>query len=125
MMTVRGIRGATVAPSNTREAILEATRELLLRLVEANDARPEDFASIYFTVTPDLDAAFPAAAARTLGWTDLAMLDAQAPGVAHDPPRCIRVLVHWNTEYAPAEIRHVYLHEATELRPDLARIPRA
>ena len=99
-MPLRGIRGATTASANTRDAILEATRELLDALVRANDLRANDVASIYFTVTPDLDAAFPAAAVRGLGWQEVAALDAPAPRVMNDVPRCIRVLIHWNTDAA-------------------------
>lgn len=120
-MPVRGIRGATVAAANTREAIVESTRELLERLVAVNQIDPVDIASIYFVVTPDLDAAFPASAARTLGWTEMSLLDAVAPAVQGGLPRCIRVLVHWNTERAQNEIRHVYLREARQLRPDRAQ----
>ena len=119
-MTLRGIRGAITARENTREAILDATRELLDALVQANNLCAVDIASIYFTVTPDLDAAFPAAAARSLGWNDVALLDAQAPRVTNDVPRCVRVLIHWNTDRAGQEIRHVYLHGARRLRPDRA-----
>ena len=117
-MTVRGIRGATTAETNTRESILDATRELLVAIVEANQLNIADIASVYFTVTPDLDAAFPARAARDLGWTDAALLDAQAPRVIGDLPHCIRVLIHWNTAHAANEIAHVYLREAIKLRPD-------
>jgi chorismate mutase len=120
-MPLRGIRGATTASANTRKAILDATCELLDMLVRANDLAQADVASIYFTMTPDLDAAFPATAARSLGWNDVALLDAQAPGVAHDVPRCIRVLIHWNTERVQEEIRHVYLRDARALRPDRAQ----
>ena len=117
-MTVRGIRGATTADANTRESILAATRELLTAMVQANDLQLADIASVYFTMTPDLDAAFPARAARDLGWTDVALLDAQAPHVQGDLPHCIRVLIHWNTERAANEIVHVYLRDAKQLRPD-------
>jgi chorismate mutase len=117
-MTVRGIRGATTADANTRESILGATRELLAAIVKANDLNVADLASIYFTVTPDLDAAFPARAARDLGWNDTALLDAQAPRVVGDLPRCIRVLIHWNTDRAASDIAHVYLRDAKTLRPD-------
>ena len=120
-MPVRGIRGATTAEANTRDAILSATRDLLEALVEANGLREADVASMYFTVTPDLDAAFPAAAARLMGWSQAALLDAQAPCVAGDLARCIRVLIHWNTDSASSDIRHVYLREARKLRPDRAR----
>ncbi len=119
-MALRGIRGATTAPDNTRDAILDATRELLDCLVRANDLEAADIASIYFTTTPDLDTSFPAAAVRGLGWTDVAALDAQAPPVVGDIPRCIRVLIHWNIGRSQAEIRHIYLHGASGLRPDRA-----
>ena len=117
-MPLRGIRGATTASANTRDAILEATRELLDALVRANDLHIDDVASIYLTVTPDLDAAFPAAAVRGLGWQDVAALDAQAPPVMNDVPRCIRVLIHWNAEATLQDVRHVYLQGAQALRPD-------
>jgi chorismate mutase len=116
-MPLRGIRGATTASANTRDAILDATRELLDALVRANDLRADDIASIYFTMTPDLDAAFPAAAVRGLGWQAVAALDAQAPRVINDLPRCIRVLIHWDTG-GTRDIRHVYLRDAQALRPD-------
>ena len=117
-MPVRGIRGATTANANTREAILDATRELLDAIVRANHLDVNDIASVYFTMTPDLDAAFPARAARDLGWNNAALLDAQAPRVSGDLPRCIRVLIHWNTDRAATEIAHVYLRDAQKLRPD-------
>ena len=119
-MTLRGIRGATTASANTCEAILEATRELLNALIQGNSLREEDVASIYFTMTPDLDAAFPAAAVRSLGWNAVALLDAQAPCVPDDMSCCIRVLIHWNTDRTQHEIRHVYLRNAHGLRPDRA-----
>ncbi len=118
-MSVRGIRGATIARANTREAILEAAGELLQKLMRANDLEPDDVASVHFSMTRDLDAAFPASAARALGWTQVALFDAQAPVVTNDLARCIRVLIHWNTDRQANEIRHVYLHEAIQLRPDL------
>ncbi len=118
-MSVRGIRGATTARANTHDAIVDATRELLQMLVHANNLDPEDIASAYFTMTHDLNAAFPASAARTLGWSHVALFDAQAPTVPSDLPRCIRVLIHWNTDRKSNQIRHVYLHDASQLRPDL------
>jgi chorismate mutase len=115
------VRGATVARANTREEILAATRELLEALVAANGLQPPDIGAVYFTVTPDLDAAFPAAAARALGWGDVALLDAQAPAVPGDLARCIRVLIFWNTGKIAGEVKHVYLGEAGKLRPDRTR----
>lgn len=114
----RGVRGATVAEENTREAILDATRELLARLVAANDLQPDDVASIIFSVTPDLSAEFPAVAARQLGWNDVALLDTVELNVPGALARCIRVLIHWNTPRTAQEIVHIYLREAERLRPD-------
>jgi chorismate mutase len=117
-MPCRGIRGATTAEADTPAAILSATHELLLRLVAANDVAVEDVASALFTTTPDLTAAFPAQAARDLGWQHVALLDAQEIPVPGSLPRCIRVLIHWNTGIPQAEVRHAYLRGAASLRPD-------
>ncbi len=117
----QGIRGATTAPANTREAILATTRELLQALREANDFAPEEIAAIWFTTTSDLIAAYPAAAARELGWTDAAMLCGHEMAVPDGLPQCIRVLILWNTPRAADQIRHVYLREAARLRPDRAQ----
>ena len=117
-MHCRGIRGATTVEENTAEAILAATRELLVCIVEANGLEVEDVASAIFTATPDLTAAFPAQAAREMGWHNVALLDAQEIPVPGSLERCIRVLIHWNTEKSAAEIRHVYLRGARTLRPD-------
>jgi chorismate mutase len=120
-MPCRGIRGATTVESNTVEEILEATRELLGAMIAANSGlEARDVASIIFTVTPDLNAAFPARAARGLGWSEAPLLDAQEIPVPGSLPRCIRALVHWNTDKSQSEIVHVYLHGAQALRPDLA-----
>ncbi len=119
-MPIRGIRGATVAAADTPEAIRGATRELLLALTEANGLDPADFASVIFTVTPDLTAEAPARAARELGWEEAALLCVSEMPVPGGLPRCIRVLIHWNTEKWSDEIRHVYLHAALQLRPDRA-----
>lgn len=119
-MPVRGIRGATVVAMDTPEAIRAATRELLLALTEANQLRPADVASVIFTVTPDLSAEAPARAARELGWDDTALMCVAEMAVPGSLPRCIRVLIHWNTERWPDEVAHVYLHAAQRLRPDRA-----
>ncbi|GAB6877574.1 chorismate mutase [Thermaerobacter litoralis] len=117
---VRGIRGAVVAEDNSPEAIRHATRELLQAMVALNEASVDDIVAVFFTVTRDLDRAFPASAVRELGWTHVPLLDAMAPPVEDDLPRCIRALVLVNTDRSPAEIRHVYLGQARCLRPDLA-----
>ena len=119
MMICRGIRGATTVPENSAEAILEATRELLEHVIRENDVHEQDVASITFSATADLDAVYPAVAARQLGWTRTPLLCVQEMSVMGSLPRCIRILVHWNTPLTIDEIRHVYLHEAQTLRPDL------
>jgi chorismate mutase len=119
-MYCRGIRGATTVEENTSEAILAATRELLALIVEANDLRVEDVASAIFTITPDLTAAFPAQAAREMGWREVALLDAQEIPVPGSLERCIRVLIHWNTEKDQSEIKHIYIKGARKLRSDIS-----
>ena len=123
-MPCRGIRGATTVTANTREAILEATRELLDELVHANDIRPEDIASAYFTTTSELNAEFPAVAARNgLGWTNVALMCGHEMDVPGSMRMCLRILLHVNTERTQAEVCHVYLRGAAALRPDLAATP--
>lgn len=119
-MRCRGIRGAITASDNTAEAIVAATKTLLLRIIERNVVAPEEIASVFFTVSDDLDAAYPARAARDLGWTDTALLCAREIAVPNGVDRCVRVLLHVNTERAQSELRHVYLGGATRLRPDRA-----
>jgi chorismate mutase len=114
----RGIRGATTADANTAEAILSATRELLIELIRRNDLRQEDIASVIFTTTPDLTAEYPALAARQLGWHEAALMCMQELDVPHGLRRCIRVLIHWNTARSLHEIQHVYIRGAVNLRPD-------
>ncbi len=121
-MPVRGIRGANSVADNNRESILAATRELLRAICRANPGlHPDDMVSILFTLTPDLNAAYPAYAARQLGWLQVPLLSAQEIAVPGALPRVVRVLIHWNTDLPQAAIRHVYLGEAARLRPDLAR----
>lgn len=117
-MAVRGIRGATVVPHDTPEAVHAATRELLQRLVEANAVSAGDIASIIFTVTPDITSEYPARAARALGWHDVALLGATEMAVPGGLARCIRVLMHVNTERPAAALKHIYLNDARTLRPD-------
>ncbi len=119
MMLVRGIRGATTVRSNSREEIIEATKELLGEIVRRNDLDTDYIASVVFTTTVDLNAEFPAVAAREMGWTYIALECMQVMNVPGSLPRCIRVLMHVNTERAATDIKHVYLHEAKALRRDL------
>ncbi len=118
---LRGIRGATTVTEDTAGAILEATEELVREIVAANSLRPEDIGSALFTVTPDLRAEFPAAAARRMGWTMVPLLNFTEIGVPGRLERCIRVLVHVNTVRTQNEMVHVYLREAVALRPDLVQ----
>jgi chorismate mutase len=120
----RGIRGATTAADNTREAILEATRDLLIRLIEANDLCAEDIASVIFSTTSDLNAEFPAVAARELGWLDTALLCTHEMAVPGSLARCIRVMIHWNTTRRADEIAHIYIRAASTLRPERALLSR-
>lgn len=122
-MACRGVRGATTVESNTREAILKGTRELLALMIRQNDIWPGDVASAIFTTTPDLDAEFPALAARQLGWMHVALMCGHELGVPGALGHCVRVLLHWNTEKAAEEIIHVYIKGAAKLRPDLSDLP--
>ncbi len=118
-MPVRGVRGATTVTKNTKEEILDATRELLTAMVEANDILTDDIASAWLTTTPDVYAEFPAVAARLMGWTQVPLMNSHEMSVPGMLPMCIRVLLHLNTEKGPHDIRHIYLREASRLRPDL------
>ena len=119
----RGVRGATTADANTSEEILKTTRQLLALMIRQNGIDPEDVASAIFTVTHDLDAEFPALAARQLGWLNVALMCGYELSVPGSLGRCVRVLLHWNTEKAADEIVHVYIKDAAQLRPDLAELP--
>lgn len=113
----RGVRGATVADSNTRTAIHEAIKELVIEVVTSNEIDPDDIGSAFFTTTPDLNASFPAEAIRTsLGWEYVPMLGAVEMAKPGAPERCIRVLLMWNTSASPREIKHVYLRGTESLR---------
>lgn len=120
-MWIRGVRGATIARENTREAIVEATREMLEKLVQANDIAVDDIASAFFSTTRDLNADYPAIAARQLGWTDTALMCMHEMEVPHGLQRCVRVLVHWNTEKSAHDVAHIYINGAEALRPDRRR----
>jgi len=122
-MPCRGVRGATTVERNEREEILTATRQLLALMVRRNGIVREDVASAIFTTTPDLDAEFPALAARQLGWLDVPLLCGHELAVPGSLSRCIRVLVHWNTERSQKEIEHIYIRDAVRLRPDLSKLP--
>jgi chorismate mutase len=113
----RGIRGATTVSRNTKRGILTAAKKLLMEMSKANDVEIKDITAIFFTTTPDLNAEFPAAATRELGWPpSLALLCGHEMTVPATLPRCLRVLMLVNTEKELEEIIHVYLGEAKKLR---------
>lgn len=118
---MRGIRGATTVDANTKEAILAATTELLSAMIEANDVRTDDIASVFFSTTPDLNAEFPAVAARDMGWTNVALMCAHEMSVPGSLPMCLRILVHVDTTKAARDLRFIYLKGARALRPDLVK----
>jgi chorismate mutase len=122
-MPCRGVRGATTVASNDREEILTATRQLLALMIRLNGIESRDVASATFSTTRDLDAEFPALAARQLGWLDVPLLCGHEMSVPGSLPLCIRVMLHWNTEKEQSEIEHVYVREANRLRPDLTKLP--
>lgn len=117
---VRGIRGATTVEHNDSEEILQATSELLTELIRQNSMDPDDIASVFITVTPDLDATFPARAIRDLeGWQWVPLMCSKEIAVPGSLPRCIRLMIMVNTEKGQKELQHVYLKESASLRPDL------
>jgi len=123
MNCCRGVRGATTISRNEREEILLATRQLLALMIRQNGIDSRDVASAVFSTTSDVDAEFPALAARQLGWLDVPLLCGHEMSVPGSLPMCIRVMIHWNTNKAQDEIEHVYVREAKRLRPDLSKLP--
>ncbi|MCH7594148.1 MAG: chorismate mutase [Chloroflexi bacterium] len=121
-MIVRGVRGATTVTEDTREAILDATTELLNEIVTANEIDKDDLASVQLTTTRDLVAEFPAVAARMLGWVHVPLINSHEMDVPHGQPRCIRVLLLWNTDRRPQEIKHIYLRDAVNLRSKQSKL---
>jgi len=119
-MWCRGIRGATTVDNNTVDDILRESKELLQEMIDANGIKPEDVACAMFTTTSDLNAAFPATAARQLGWTDLPLLCYKEIDVPGSLQRCLRILILYNTEKSADEIVHVYVKGASDLRSDLS-----
>jgi chorismate mutase len=116
---IAAIRGATTVVADDPGLIRDATRELLARIVDANELSADDIISAIFTVTTDLGAEFPARAARELGWVDVPLLCTIEMSVPGALPRCIRVLLHTLTRRPRQDLRHIYLRDARSLRPDL------
>ena len=119
-MAVRGIRGAIDVAKNDREEILSKTDVLLRALIRANGVKPASVAAAIFSLTPDLDAEFPAIAARRLGWTDVPLMCCQELRVAGSMEKVVRILLLVNTSRPASKIRHQYLGKTQRLRPDLA-----
>jgi chorismate mutase len=122
-MACRGVRGATTVERNEREEILSATRQLLALMLRQNSIQPADVASAIFTTTTDIDAEFPALAARQLGLLDVPLLCGHEMAVPGSLTLCVRILLHWNTDKPQAAIQHVYIRDAERLRPDLQKLP--
>jgi len=122
-MSCRGVRGATTADSNSRDDILTATRQLLALMIHINDISPDDVASAIFSSTEDLNAEFPALAARQLGWLEVPLICTHEINVPGSLDLCVRILLHWNTDKRQDEVTHVYTKEAIRLRPDLSELP--
>lgn len=118
-MPVRGVRGATTVERNERGEILARTEELLRALVERNGIEVSDIVSALFSVTDDIDAEFPAVAARRLGWMYTPLMCTREIPVPGSLPLCVRVLLHVNSDRPQEDIIHLYLREARRLRPDL------
>lgn len=119
-MKMRGIRGAVTVDADDSQVIVAATKRLLSAMVEQNGIHLDDIASVLFSLTPDLRAAFPALGAREMGWVHVPMLHFSEIDVPGALPRVIRVLMHVNTARAQVDVEHVYLDGARVLRPDLA-----
>lgn len=123
MTVCRGVRGATTVEADDRDQILRATRQLLALMIRRNEIDSRDVASALFTVTNDIHSEFPALAARQLGWLEVPLLCGYEITIPGSLPRCIRVMLHWNTSKPQSEIQHVYIRDAVRLRPDLSKLP--
>jgi len=116
MSKVRAIRGATTSPSNSSEEILAATAEMLDLIIKENSLEIDDIISAFFTTTQDLNAEFPPVAARKIGWVNVALMCSHEMKVPGALPKCIRVMVHVNTDKNPTDIVNIYLRDAVNLR---------
>ena len=120
MTAVRGVRGASTVTENTRDSITDATEELLNEMVAANQIDSQDIAAVYFTLTSDLNAEFPAVAARErLGWRLVPLINSIEIDRPGSMPKCVRVLLYLNTDKSQEEIKHIYLRDAVVLRADI------
>ena len=118
---VRGVKGATTTKGTSARDVLDATEELLFKLIQVNSIEQDDVACVQFSTSPDLVAEFPAVAARErLGWNDVPLMCSHEMARPGALTRCVRILILWNTNKVQNEIMHVYLHDAAKLRPDLS-----
>ncbi|HEY4578582.1 MAG TPA: chorismate mutase [Savagea sp.] len=119
---IRGVRGATTVTVNESSAILEATEQLALAMIEANDIEPDAIASVIVSTTPDVTAVFPARAIRSItGWTYVPVMCTHEMDVPGAIEKCIRIMMHVNTQKGQQDIQHIYQNEAIKLRPDLVK----
>ena len=118
---LRGIRGAITVDNNDHGTICESVVELLTEIIAANKMETEDIGAVIFSSTPDLNAAFPALGARQMGWNEVPLFGTQEIDNINGLPRCIRVLILWNTELPQSAIKHIYLRDAVALRQDIKK----
>lgn len=118
---VRAVRGAITVENNDKQEIFDATKELMQEMIKANKLEHDDMISLIFTVTPDLDACFPAAAAREIGFSDIPLMCMNEIPVVGALPKCVRILMHTNSDKKLSDIQHIYLREAVNLRRDLVK----
>jgi len=121
VMPVRALRGATTIEKNLHKDIVYETKNLLSEIVQANSISKDDIISVIFSTTRDINAAFPAVAAREMGWTDIPLMCTNEMEVPGSLEKCIRVLMHINTDKSNSQLKHIYLKEAKKLRPDLIK----
>lgn len=118
-MPVRALRGATTVDADTPDQVNDRVAELVAEMLRRNGVLHEDLISLFFTATKDVTSVFPATAARAVGMGDVPLLCAQELDIDGGTPRCIRILMHLETEHPRAALHHVYLHGASGLRDDL------
>jgi len=118
-LSVRAVRGAVTVDNNSSEDVMNETIKLLSRMIDDNVINKDDIISIIFSTTHDINAAFPAAAARKMGWTDIPLMCTNEMDVPGSLPKCIRILMHINSDKTNAQLRHIYMKDARKLRPDL------
>ena len=118
---LRGVRGAIQVAENNRQAILDCAGELMKAVIGKNHMQPENVAAVFFTLTPDLNAAFPAEIRKTIGWNFVPFLCEQEVDVPGAMERVLRVLILFETDLTQEQVSHAYLGAAASLRPDLGK----